>query len=146
MKPIFLLSYSKELSKWWRMAFIYCDSTPGGRVIQDFDLYKLDDLWRHNVDTKWCIIKIEYLSRLFLYRTETYSTVVTLITKFHDMSTVTFPCQHNGLHALSIQRGKISFFPSRSVICSCCSFTGYERIWTLHSTSIRKSFNLWSNK
>ena len=23
------------------------------------------------------------------------------------MSTVTFPCQHNGLHALSIQRGKI---------------------------------------
>ena len=110
MKPIFLLSYLKELSKWWRMAFIYCDSTPGGRVIQDFDLYKLDDLWRHNVDTKWCIIKIEYLSRLFLYRTETYSTVVTLITKFHDMSTVTFPCQHNGLHALSIQRRKISFF------------------------------------
>ena len=37
------------------------------------------------------------------------STVVTLITKFHDMSTVTFPRQHNGLQALSIQRGKSEF-------------------------------------
>ena len=30
------------------------------------------------------------------------STVVTLITKFHNMSTVTFQWQHNGLQALSI--------------------------------------------
>ena len=37
------------------------------------------------------------------------STVVTLITKFHDMSTVTFPWQHDGLQALSIQRGKSEF-------------------------------------
>ena len=37
------------------------------------------------------------------------STVVTLITKFHDMSTVTFPWQRNGHQALSIQRGKLEF-------------------------------------
>ena len=34
-----------------------------------------------------------------------------LITKFHDMSTVTFPWQHNELHALSIRWVK-SEFPS----------------------------------
>ena len=28
----------------------------GCRVIQDFGLCKLDDLWRHVVDTKWCKI------------------------------------------------------------------------------------------
>ena len=38
------------------------------------------------------------------------STVVTLITKLHDMSTVAFPWQHNGLQALPIQRGKIRVF------------------------------------
>ena len=37
------------------------------------------------------------------------STVVMLLTKFHDMSTVTFPWQHNGLQALSIQKGKLEF-------------------------------------
>ena len=37
-------------------------------------------------------------------------TVVTLITKFHDMSTVTFPWQHKGLQALSIQKVKSEFF------------------------------------
>ena len=37
------------------------------------------------------------------------STVVMLLTKFHDMSTVTFPWQHNGLQALSIQRGNLEF-------------------------------------
>ena len=39
-----------------------------------------------------------------------------------------------------------SFPPSRSVICYCCLFSGYERIWTLHSTSTRKSVKHWSNK
>ena len=29
----------------------YCDSTLGCRIIQDFDLCKLDDLWCENVDT-----------------------------------------------------------------------------------------------
>ena len=37
------------------------------------------------------------------------SAVVTLITKFHDMSTVTIPWQHNGLQAFSIQREKSEF-------------------------------------
>ena len=35
--------------------------------------------------------------------------VVTLIPKFHDMSTVAFLGQHNGLQALSIQRVKLHF-------------------------------------
>ena len=73
------------------------------------------------------------------------STVVTLITKLHDMSTVAFPWQHNGLQALSIQRGKSEEKKregKRSVICYCCLFSGCERIWTLHNTSTRKSVKL----
>ena len=54
--------------------------------------------------------KMEYLWRLFLQYYKNWKfVVVTLITKFHDMSTVTFPWQHNGLQALSIQRGKSEF-------------------------------------
>ena len=37
------------------------------------------------------------------------STVVTLMTKLHDMSTVRLPSQHNGLQALFFQRGKSEF-------------------------------------
>ena len=36
-------------------------------------------------------------------------TVVTVITKFHDMSTVTFPWEHNGLQALTVQKVKSEF-------------------------------------
>ena len=50
---IFSLAGSKELSRWWRMAFTnYCNSTLGCQIIIDFDLCKLEDLWRHIVDTK----------------------------------------------------------------------------------------------
>ena len=67
-------------------------------------LSKLDDLWRYNVNTKWCkITKDFFCIELKL------STFVTLIKKFHDMSTVTFPWQHKGLPALSIQMGKSEF-------------------------------------
>ena len=38
-----------------------------------------------------------------------FSTVVTLTPKLHDISTVRFPWQHNGLQALSFQRGKSEF-------------------------------------
>ena len=59
---------------------------------------------RYNVDTKWCkITKDFFCIELKL------STFVTLIKKFHDMSTVTFPWQHKGLQALSIQMGKSEF-------------------------------------
>ena len=40
------------------------------------------------------------------------STVVMLLTKFHDMSTVTFPWQHNGLHS----KGKIRVFLLQEVL------------------------------
>ena len=49
----------------------YCYSTRGCRVIQDLDLCKLDDLWRHIVDTDVKSQTMEYLWTLFLYRPET---------------------------------------------------------------------------
>ena len=106
---LFLLDYWKELSNDEEWS---CDSTLACIVTQDFDLCKLDDLWWHNVDTKWCKItnKIVSLSRL---------------------------------QALSIQRVTQSFPPSGGVICTCCSFSGCERIC---STSKRKSAKHQSNK
>ena len=44
----------------WRL--FYCDSTLGRWVIEDFNLCKLDDLWRHFVDKKWCKITKNLLS------------------------------------------------------------------------------------
>ena len=65
-----LIRKSFQNDEEWRL--FYCDSTRGCRVIQDFDLCKLDDLCRRKVDTKWCkITKMEYLLRLFLWRPET---------------------------------------------------------------------------
>ena len=88
----------------------YCDSTLACRVVQDFDLCKLDYLWRHNVDTKWFeITKKLNISHGFFCIEMKLSTFVTLITKFRDISTVTFPWQQNGLQVLSIQRGKSEF-------------------------------------
>ena len=52
---------------------------------------------------------MEYLWRLFCIELK-FCTVVALTTKFHDISTVTFPWQHNGLQALSIQKDKIGVF------------------------------------
>ena len=89
--------------------FIVIASTLGCRVIQDFDLCKLDEC-DVTKGTKWCkITKKLNLSRDFFCIELKLSTVVTLLTKFHDMSTVTFPWQHNGLQALSIQKGKSEF-------------------------------------
>ena len=52
-------------------------------------------------------------------------TVVTLITKFHDMSSVTFPWQHNGLQALSIQKVKLEFSSfKKCYLLVQCSFSG----------------------
>ena len=87
----------------------YFDSILGCRVIQDFDLCKLDDLGRHIVDIKWLKIKkMEYLEDFFCSELE-LCTVVTVITKFHDTSTVTFPWQHNGFQALFIQKKNSEF-------------------------------------
>ena len=56
----YLIQKSFQNDKEWRL--FYCDSTLGCWVIQDFDLCKLDDLWRHNVDTKWCKITKNWIS------------------------------------------------------------------------------------
>ena len=50
----YLIWQSFQNDEEWRL--FYCDSTLGCRVIQDFDLCKLNDLWCHFVDTKWCKI------------------------------------------------------------------------------------------
>jgi len=143
MKRNFLLSNSKELWEWWGVAFVL--------------------LWWHSrlpsysrfwfMQIRWLVTsqsgvksqKIEYLSQLFCIELK-LSTVVTLITKLHDIFILTFPWQHNGLRALSIQRGKSKFPSSRKVIFYCCSFSECQQIWTLHSTSTRRSVKLWSNK
>ena len=55
----YLIQKSFQNDEEWRL--FYCDSTLGCRVIQDFDLCKLDELSRHSVDTKWCIITKNWL-------------------------------------------------------------------------------------
>ena len=56
----YLIRKSFQNDEEWRL--FYCDSTFGCWVIQDFDLCKLDDLWRHRVDTKWCKITKYWIS------------------------------------------------------------------------------------
>ena len=55
--------------------------------------------------------KIEYLDFFFVQLK--LSAVVTLITKFYDMSTVTFPWLHKGLQIVFIQRLKSEFSSSK---------------------------------
>ena len=133
------------------MALFYCDSTLG---CWDFDLCKLDLFNNYQVTmchkVVWIHKKIEHLSQLFLCRTETFfnSTVQLL---HSSQSSMICPLWHfhgntMGSRPSPFKGENQSFPPSISVICYCCSFTGCERIWTLHSTSTRKSFKLWSNK
>ena len=68
-------------------------------------------LWTQN-DVK--SQKMEYLLRLLFCIELKLSTVVALTRKFHDIPTVIFPWQHNGLQALSIQKVKSEFSPSRT--------------------------------
>ena len=62
-----------------------------------------------NVDKKWRRITTKLNISHDPFCIELKLTVVTLITKFHDMSTLTFPWQYNGIQALSIQIGKSEF-------------------------------------
>ena len=125
----------------------YCDSSFGCRVIQDFDLCKLDDVWCHIVDAKWCKITENWIS-LKTFSVRNWNLVQFLHSLQSSMiwPTEMFPWQCNGLQALSIQRVKSEFPSQTRVICSWCSFSGCKGIWTLHSTSTRKSVRLWSNK
>ena len=102
-REIFYLIRKSFQNEW---CLFYCDSALGCQVVQDFDLCKLDDLWCHFVYTKWCKITKNWISHNFFCIELKLGAVVTLITKFHDMSTVAFPWQHNGAQAPSIQRGK----------------------------------------
>ena len=56
MKWIFYYRIRKSFQNDEEWCLLYCDSTLGCQVVQDFDLCKLDYLWCHRVDTKWCKI------------------------------------------------------------------------------------------
>lgn len=66
--------------------------------------------------------KVVYLSQLFLHKTETLYSCYTHH-KVHCNISMATQWAPGPLHL----KGKISFLPSRSVICSCCSFRGCER-------------------
>ena len=89
--------------------------------------------------------KMKSLSRLSLYRTQT-------VRLLHSSQTsMICPLWHfhgntMGSRPSPFKEENQSFPPSRSVIWSCCSFSGCERIGTLHSTSRRKCVKLWSIK
>ena len=61
--------------------------------------------------TPWCKLKKLNISWDFFCKEPKLCMVVTLITKFHVMFTVTFPWQHNVLQVLSIQRVESGFSP-----------------------------------
>ena len=136
----YLVWKSFQNDKEWHL--FYRDSTLGCRVIQDFDLCKSYDLRRHRVDTKLCTIT-KNLSNLFLYRTvqllhSSQSYMICPLWHFQGNTMSSRPSPFKG--------GNQSFPPSRGVICYLCSLSGSERMWTLQSTSTRKSVKLWSNK
>lgn len=60
---------------------------------------KLEDLERYKVDTNF--VKSQRTEDFFCIKL-TFCTVI-LFAKFHDMSSVKIPWQHNGRQALSIQ-------------------------------------------
>ena len=112
----------------WRL--FYCDSTLGCRVIQDFDVCKLDDLWRHNLDTKW-----RKITKNGIYLKTFYVNNWNFVQLLHSsQSFMICPLRHfhdntMGSRPSSFKRWNQSFPPSRSVISSCCSFSGCEQIW-----------------
>ena len=139
----FLLAYSKELSKWRRMAFIFLVIALLIAKLFKVLIYSSKRTCGFNVASKWCKITKNAISlKTFSVWNLTFNFV-----QCHDMSTVTFPRQQNGLQSLSIQRVK-SEFPS----FKNCHFLllliqwVWVNIWTFHSRSIRKFVRLWSNK
>ena len=75
------------------------------------------------------------------------STVVTLITKVHDIHCDVFMATQWAPGPLN-SKGKIRVFLLQEVLFALVvhSVSGCEQIWTFHSTSARKSIKLWSNK
>ena len=115
MKQNFLLSYLKELSKLWRIVAILL-YTLGYGVIQDFGLCKVDiscnlSMWTQSgVQSQ----KIEYLSQLFLYKTETYSYYTRHKVPWYVLCDISMPTQWTPgpLHS----KGKISIFLLQDVL------------------------------
>ena len=88
----------------------YRDCSLCCRVIQGFDLCKLDYLWRHMVDTKWCKITRNGTSlKHFCIELKLLEFLYSLPTAM-IWPIVTFPWQCNGLWLLSIQKNKIRVF------------------------------------
>ena len=138
MTKFFMSLFERVFKMMKNGIFFHCDSTLGCRVIQYFDLCKLDDFWPHTVDTKWFkITKMEYLWMRFLFRIETsYGCYIHLKVPLTQWAPGPFPL-----------KGKIRVFLHQKVLFArVVHSVGFEHTWALHSTSTRKSFALKSNK
>ena len=62
MTRIFLLSSSKELSKWWRMVFILLWQHSWLPSCSRFWFMQIGYVWRHKRYTKWCKIPKNWIS------------------------------------------------------------------------------------
>ena len=122
----YLIRKSFQSDEEWRL--FYCDNTLGCRVIQDFDLCKLDDLW-HRMDTKWCKITKNWISlrTFFVYNWNlaqllhsSQSSMICSLCYFHDNTMGSTPSPFKGENQ--------SFPPSRSFIWSSCCFIQW--VWT----------------
>ena len=49
---IIIINLLGRVFKVTKNGLFYCKSILGCQVIEDFDVCKLDDLWRHDVDTQ----------------------------------------------------------------------------------------------
>ena len=108
----------------------YCEGTLGCWVTQDFDLCKSGDLWCQYGYKVVLNHKTEYLSRLFLHRTETVQLL------HSSQSSILCPQWHfhgstMGSRPSPLKGENQSYLSSRRVIRSCCSFSVCEWIWTL---------------
>ena len=110
MKQIFYYLILKSVQNDKEWSLFYCDSTLGCRVIQDFDLCKLDDFWRHSMDRKWCTITKNQVALITIshdfFCTELKLSTVTLIKVTLYGPLRNFHGNTIGSRPSSIQRGK----------------------------------------
>jgi len=128
---VFWSAHSKEPSNWWKMVFILLLALLGDRLFGILICANdLEDLWHHGVDGKWCKITKNGISLQLLHSSQ---------------SSMIYPeWSPDPLHLKS----KIRVFlrTSRSVICSCFSFSGCLANMNITQPSTIKSVRLWSNK
>ena len=128
------------------MYLFYCDSHLGCRVMQDFDLCKFDDLWRHIVDIKWFKITKNGISlKTFSAYNWNFVHLVHL-----SQSSMICPLWHYHSNTMGsmpfLQKVKPEFssFKKCYLLALFIQWVLAKLIWTSHSTSTGKS--VWSDK